>query len=389
MKKTPLTNLQTTAYKISLTNSEREAMRARIMSKVHAAPAASPVRGERGLYYFFNPQFAMSFAAFLLVLVTGSATAFAAKGSLPGDALYVVKTKINEPIKGALAFSTEDKIRFHTDIAETRIVEAEVLASENRLDTKAAAELESSLDIALAQRNELAQKFQEEQPDESDKIARLDTTIVAHSDILVQLGAESSSTTTRENSDTLAMKVRSNSSHGNYGSGRATLAMAKATTAPSTENAVVTPMAFSVAAEDTSMAGQATSVSEVPTTSTNSERNSKKVSADSKARTAAATLGKKATTTLESLRAKAASMKEKINKETKEKLNARFEKIESYIEEGNEAMERGDYRDARNSFNEALDREATLSAFITAGVQFNKGILGNLLGNDSRWGHDE
>ncbi len=387
MKKTPLTNLQTTAYKISLTNVEREAMRARLMERVHGAPQASPVRSQPGLFYFFSPQMAMSFAAFMLVLVGGSATAFAAKGSLPGDALYVVKTKISEPIKGALAFSTEDKIRFHTDLAQIRIEEAEVLASENRLDTKAAAELESGLDLALAKRNELAAKYEAEEPEESGKLARLDTTIVAHSDILVQLGAESSSTTTRENSGTLAMKVRSGY---NYGSGRATLAMAKATTAPQIENTAPAPMAFSLSvAEDTSVSNQATSVSEVPTTSKNSERNTKKVSTDSKARTSAAALGKKATSTLDSLRAKAAAMKDKVNAETKKKLDARFEKIESYIEEGNEAMERGDYNDARDSFNEALDREATLSAFISAGVQFDRGILGNLLGNDSRWGGEQ
>lgn len=338
--------------------------------------------------YFFAPQFVMPFAALLLIVVTAS-TAFAAKGSLPGDPLYVVKTKMTEPLQGALAFSTEDKFNFHTQIAQVRLEEAEMLASQNRLDEAKTKELETSIDVALAQRQELASKLEVEEPRKSSSIARLDTSITAHSDILIALGAESSSSTTRANSDSLAMKVRSNNSYG----ARPTLAMAKMAPAlaPEAQNAAPTATMLSLSVEEDSAAQDATSASRVASGAQDSQdqNNSKgKNKENSKARASALALGKKATSTLESLKAKAATLKDKLSGDTKDKLNARFERIQSFIDEGNNALARGDFDDAKDSFNEALDRETTLSAFITAGVQFDRGILGNLLGNDSRWGND-
>jgi hypothetical protein len=384
MKKTQLTHLQHEAQKISLTFREREAMHARLMERVHGSSVASPVRSQPGLYYFFSPQFAMPMAGLLVVLIVGSSTAYAAKGSLPGDALYTVKTKISEPLQGVFAFSTEDKIKFHTDIAQVRIEEAEVLASQNRLDEDKTKEIESSLDAHLAERSSLATSLDEKHSNEGTALARLNTTIVAHGDILEALGAESSSSTTRQNSNTLAMKVRSGS---NWGSGSGTIAMAKsaasmAPQASGTNEAVTLSLSM---AQDVSV--EATSANEAPTSSSNSEHDNKNKDKDSKAKSAALSLGKKATSTLESLKAKVKLMKE-VDENTQAKLDARFGKIEALIKEGNTSLAHGDYSDAKDEFNEALDRETTLSAFIAAGVQFDGGILGNLLGHDSRWGED-
>jgi hypothetical protein len=392
----PLQNLRTEAYKVSLTNEERGAMHARLMARVgERAQAAAPTRLQPGLYYFFSPQLSMSLAALMVILLVGSGTAYAAEGSLPGDALYVIKTKVTEPIVGALAISTEDKIKFHTAVTETRIKEAEVLASQNRLDTGATQELESSIDAHISERDALAQKLNDQNQYEeagSAAIARLDTSITAHSDILAQLGEESSSSTTKQNSGTLAMRVRSG--HSSSSGAQPTIMMAKvaATSAPQEKNTIQPEAVTLMVAQDASTSLGSTSVESAPSSSSsaNSNRDARqdKKSRSSKIAMFAASLGKKATSTLESLRAQTAAMKDKINSDTKEKLDSRFNKINSFIRDGNEAMKDGDYQDAIDSFDEALDRETTLSAFISAGVQFDRGILGNLLGNDSRWGDD-
>src|SRR4051812_8587550 len=103
----PLEKLHDEAQLLRLSHSEKLMIHTNLIQAMGAstAPATpAPSRGVPGLYYFFSPQMAGAFAALLIVLIGGSA-AYAAGAALPGDALYTVKTKINEPVAGALAFS--------------------------------------------------------------------------------------------------------------------------------------------------------------------------------------------------------------------------------------------------------------------------------------------
>lgn len=77
--------------------------------------------------------------AFVLV---GGGVSYAAEGSVPGDALYPVKVKVNENVVSALAVSDEAKARWEARLAERRLEEAEVLAADGRLDEDTGAELE-------------------------------------------------------------------------------------------------------------------------------------------------------------------------------------------------------------------------------------------------------
>jgi hypothetical protein len=399
----PLTNLQKEAFKVSLSQDEKRIMHARIMERVRAKASedASAPRSRAGLYYFFAPQFSMALAAVMVVIV-GGGTAYAAQGALPGEPLYVVKTKVTEPLRGAIAFSTEDKIRYHSRMTQARLEEAEILASQNRLDALAKVELESSIEAHISKRLELASRLDEMKPGKGSKeIARYDTTITAHGDILAQLGEGSSSSTTRENSNLIASRVRSsNNSRFGYNAGNATPALSN-TAASATEQAVEPMMAtMSIVAEDSiSTSGDiGVSLSLAPSSSgqenaratgsqekVESKDANKKKKDDSRARAALA-FGKKATSTLEELRAKIASMQDKVDGATRSRLNARFERIEERIALGEKALARHDYQEAEDYFEEALAREATLSVFIHASIKFNKGILGSLLDNDSRWG---
>ena len=159
----PLNKLRNEAKALKLSSTEKAALHASLMQAMQKSgvelPDASAPRMTPSPFYF-APQFAMSFAAFLLIVVV-SGTAYAATGALPGDLLYGIKTGVNEPALGALSLSVESKIKFHSDVAQTRLEEAEVLASQNRLDASTTAKLESDIDTHLSERDELAQALDE------------------------------------------------------------------------------------------------------------------------------------------------------------------------------------------------------------------------------------
>src|SRR6202035_5635386 len=69
--------------------------------------------------------------AVAVLLVAGAVVASA--DSLPDSALYPLKGVL-ENVRGALAFAPADKVRYHLDIARTRMIEAEAMIARHRLD---------------------------------------------------------------------------------------------------------------------------------------------------------------------------------------------------------------------------------------------------------------
>lgn len=83
----------------------------------------------------------------LILIVSSTNIAFAAKGSLPGDLLYPIKTQVIEPIEGTLAITPTAKAKFNVSIADTRLQEAEVLAAQGRLDSAKEQQIEASFNV--------------------------------------------------------------------------------------------------------------------------------------------------------------------------------------------------------------------------------------------------
>jgi hypothetical protein len=110
-----------------LTDAERARMHAALLTAMEMnAPIASP----------FFERFVFSrvmVAAVAILIVIGGSTAYAAEGSVPGDFLYSVKVGVNEPVVGAFAFSNTAKAKWHADVAEARLSEAEMLAARGEL----------------------------------------------------------------------------------------------------------------------------------------------------------------------------------------------------------------------------------------------------------------
>lgn len=135
------TELKKYAEKINLKVSERHELRERILSYMEYHPLKKQVSLKEELKQAFPSEsfitlhlnsFYVRIAGGVVVLLLIAAP-FAAEKSVPGDALYFVKTGVTETIQGQFANSPYEKIEFETKLMERRIFEALALASEKKL----------------------------------------------------------------------------------------------------------------------------------------------------------------------------------------------------------------------------------------------------------------
>ncbi len=383
----PLKKLKEEALLLNLNSTEKAALHASLMRAMQKDAATEDASASRMIPspFYFAPRFAMSFAAFLLIVVTGG-TAYAAKGSLPGDLLYTVKTGVSEPIEGALSFSVESKIKFHSEVAQTRLEEAEVLASQNRLDADATQKLESDIDAHISERDNLVATLNEKSPDAGAAVVgELDSSIAAHSEVLAALGNESHSTTTRDNSDALASRTRvAFASRAGGNAGGAVLMMAKSA-APIVPAASSTqkPMAvtMSLGAHEERSGSEDAAVTNQATASPEDTKAEARAATDSQSKNekAALALEKRATTSLEALKRSADAARPHLDTDVAAKLDTRLARVVSLVASGEAALADKDFDTAKDDFSQALSKSVTLSTFIAANARFDSGILGNLL----------
>jgi hypothetical protein len=131
---------------LSLSASERAAMRSVLSIRTLREP-------QRASYFMLHIRaFAVSTLAILLMVSMGGVS-YAAEGALPGDLLYPVKVKVNEPIEVALAPSPVAKAQVAVQHAEERIRETEVLAAKGALNDEVADTAAASVDATIASAN--------------------------------------------------------------------------------------------------------------------------------------------------------------------------------------------------------------------------------------------
>ncbi len=160
------TDLQKFAKKISLKATERRELRERVLSymEYHPLPKQAVSRetlveglpSESFITLHFNSLYGRIAGGFVVLLLVMAP--FVAERAVPGDVLYLVKTGINEPIRGQMANSPYEKIEFETKLMERRIAEARVLASEGKLTEEVKAQItEDVKDHTVAVQDGLAE----------------------------------------------------------------------------------------------------------------------------------------------------------------------------------------------------------------------------------------
>ncbi len=149
------TDLKKYSEKIRLKAIERRELRERILSymeyhplpkKAESIPMGAIVSQQYVIWSPFQTMWArVATGAFLFLLVVS--VPFAAERSVPGDALYLVKTEVNESIQSQFANSPYEKVVFETKLIERRIGEARLLASEGKLTVEVEAAIAETVQV--------------------------------------------------------------------------------------------------------------------------------------------------------------------------------------------------------------------------------------------------
>jgi hypothetical protein len=126
--------------KISMNAQDKERILKSILSS-DVKPVASPYSFSFIVSKIGHRHFAAYVMIPCLLLLLGGGAVGASAGTLPGDIFYSLKTKVVEPMRSALSFSQESKIDYEISLATERLIEAETLSNQKRLDPKKEEEL--------------------------------------------------------------------------------------------------------------------------------------------------------------------------------------------------------------------------------------------------------
>ncbi len=191
----------TKGTEIRMSDAERLRVHAALREKMRAQPVKSP--------FFIPSPFAVRFAAvFALVLVVGSGTAFAAEGSLPGDALYPMKVSVVEPAVGALQFSDAAKAEWNEKVATTRLAEAQTLADEGRLTPEASTELAANFSAHASAVSAATRRISATDPGAASDIdATFSSAVAAHGAAILAAGKKNANADSAQVSGSLVVAI--------------------------------------------------------------------------------------------------------------------------------------------------------------------------------------
>lgn len=354
---------------IRLTADEKRAMRVRIFG----APVASPVQVTRSPYVFVaTHRWMTALAAVVLVVFAGSSTAFAAQGSLPGQPLYALKTKVLEPVAVALATTPAAKAAVHVALAQKRVDEAEVLAQKGQLTASTSAELAANFESNAESADAIATQMATSDPAVAVQIqTQLNASSAVGGAVLAALGNQNGDSKDRGTTDALALQVsarahRSDGAKDNHT--RATTTVAVATVMPKASATVRTFAAMAPSASEATDTQDKTTVLQADTASINPTQES-----------TAAQLEQKAQDALTAARAQFASASSTLDASTTVAVQTSLSGIDTLISQGSAALGDSIYDTALKDFTEALGRSLRLEALLKAQQTFDNHIITPLL----------
>ncbi len=162
-----------------------------------------PVRSGRYLSPLsFSPRMWGVLVTVFILLVSGTGVSFASQNALPGQPLYLVKTKVAEPIQGALAVTPLAQAKWQSELADRRLSEASELAAQNQLNATTTTYIQTQVDQNVAQANAAATKVADAGDADAALSVRatLSASLAAHADVLSlitpRLAAAGDATTT-------------------------------------------------------------------------------------------------------------------------------------------------------------------------------------------------
>lgn len=197
--------LQTYAHETRLTEQEKNALHARILTYMEYHPRQYTARGRSSSFFSSHiGHIILSVrgltASVALAILTFTAVPYFAESAQPGDLLYAIKTGVNEPLRAITLTTATEKITFETQLLERRVAEAKLLVAEGKLD----ADAEERLSANIKKHSDTIQKNIEalkETDTENADVAQTEfTSVLGTTDTIVSaltdVDAESASTST-------------------------------------------------------------------------------------------------------------------------------------------------------------------------------------------------
>ncbi|MCC6323884.1 hypothetical protein IT400_03790 [Candidatus Nomurabacteria bacterium] len=173
---------------IRMTEMERISMRTKIIAFIEStSPSVYQKIPSPFMMNFWSPVF-VAMASIVFVIFGGSAVAYNASSSLPGDLLYNFKVHVNEEVAGIFIKSPLEKITFEQYRVAKRIEEVKKLATDGTLTAENAAIAEKNIDNHIAKIDESAKALAATDPKEFVEAAKgLEPILDAHEKDLIDL----------------------------------------------------------------------------------------------------------------------------------------------------------------------------------------------------------
>ncbi len=207
------TYIQKAGADVSLTHEERERMRRTLHAYMEMKPLRSPIK-DKEPYAPWNISWIFSSRPVAVVLVgalfaSTAGVSYAAQSALPGDVLYPVKTRVNEPVAGALSVSADAKLAWAMSVAGERVKEAATLAAEGRLSSTTQAQLEANFEEHARNATEGITTQASSSPEASAEVAvRFSAQLSEYENVLTQIGAAQGTDVKRLAASVRAQQVR-------------------------------------------------------------------------------------------------------------------------------------------------------------------------------------
>jgi hypothetical protein len=187
--------------KIRPTEEEKSLMLARIMdyAGIKAMPAVPSPYVKSWTTVMSQVNFARDrmkqvVMALILAMVVLGGTVFAAEGALPGDFLYPVKVKVVEPMGDILALDLVTKMKWEAEKVGRRLIEAEQLSDEGKLDSLTKEEIKNNIAAHVAELESLENALKQYGPTTPADVKAelvLQAQIEAHSTIFQDVWSDS------------------------------------------------------------------------------------------------------------------------------------------------------------------------------------------------------
>lgn len=367
------------AKQIRLTSQEKENMRlalSRVFTETASAKKMpSPYIAYSFSFSSFHSRMLVPLALVFMVVIGTTGTAYAAQGALPGDILYPIKVNVTEKLEVAAASNPVAKAQVHAVLAQRRAEEAEVLASQGRLDATTSAQLAETLVAEASTSEKISQQIAVTDPGTAAEIqTQLSSALEAHSDIIARLGTQSLDVPTQENSNVLATAVRVQSGSNNRGILASALSLKVQKVAQPQTPPQASTFSATVMVEDSSQPTSApdyTSARAMAAPAQNQE-------SVATSKEDATKMEKRASKELAQAREQFKSLKDSLDTDTAAKIAGRFAVVSDLLVVGSSELKAGQYGSANMSFKQALRGAVELEAYLKAGRDF-KNILPKLL----------